>query len=330
MTAPTAVLRRASAPWRAARARVMTPSRSQVDPRRRGFHPWTEGNSIVEPVGNAFLDGFAVACHRSTAAAVLEEVGRVSAGRRGFALEGAAMACTLRSRLEPWNRGVLDELLRRADEHTYLAHVGVGWALARLPRPWWPDLARLDRSVVPLVLDGYAFHEVFFRTGAVLGTRSTRFPRDTWPGGPEVATQHLAQGIGRGLWFVAGGSAGRLAGHVQDFPTDQRASLWAGVGLAMTYAGGRGPEGMRAVLAAAGDHRRWVRQGCAFAVEARARSATTVPHTRTAAEVICERPWDDVVSVVDALRPRIPAGGPGNWHAYEEWRAAVADELGDD
>ncbi|WP_407319797.1 DUF1702 family protein [Isoptericola halotolerans] len=329
VTARGAVLGHAATRLRTARSRVMTPSRSQVDPRRRGFQPWVGGSSIVEPVGNAFLDGFETACRRPTPAAVLEELARTPEQWRGFAAEGAAMATTVRSRLEPWNRGVLDELLRRGDEHTYLMHVGVGWAMARLPRRWWPDVVGLDRAMVPLVLDGFAFHEVFFSTRKVLDARSTGFPLDAWPGGARSATQHLAQGVGRGLWFVAGGSEDSLATLVGRFAEDQHASLWAGVGLAMTYAGGRDADGLRAVLDAAGRHRAWVRQGCAFAVEARARASTTTAHTRLAAEVLCGRTVDDVVSVVDRHRPRVPRGGPGNWLAYEGWRVGLAGELGD-
>lgn len=329
MTAPGAVLDRAADRLRSARSRVMTPSRSQLDPRRRGFDPWVEGSSIVEPVGNAFLDGFEIACRRPTPAGVLDELSRLAPRWRGFAAEGAAMATAIRSRLEPWNRGLLDELVRQSDEHTYLVHVGVGWAMARLPRRLWPDVSRLDRAVVPLVLDGFAFHEVFFDTSTVLDARSTGFPLDAWPGGARSATQHLAQGVGRGLWFVAGGSEHRLRAHVARFPEDQHASLWAGVGLAMTYAGGRGADGMRAVLDAAGGHRAWVRQGCAFAVEARSRASAMVPHSRLAAEVLCGRSCDDVVAVVDRHRPRVPRGGPGNWLAYGEWRVGLAGELGD-
>lgn len=327
--AATPVLGRAADGLRAARSRLLTPSRTQVETGRRGFHPWAVGPSIVEPVGNAFLDGFALACRAPTTRDLLDDLGRLEPQWRGFAAEGAAMAVTIRSRVEPWSRDALERLLRLGSEHSYLMHVGVGWGLARLPRPLWTDVTVLDRAVVPLVLDGYAFHEVFFRTGSVLDARATRYPLDAWPGGAAEATQHLAQGIGRGLWFVAGGDETGLADLVARFPAAQHASLWAGTGLATAYAGGRDADGMRAVLAASGPHRAWLRQGCAFAVEARARAGTLTPHTRLAAEVLCDRPWQDVVAVVDAHRPRVPDGGPGGWHAYDGWRTALAETFGD-
>lgn len=305
------------------RARALTPSRTQVDPDVRGFHPWEAGPSIVEGVGNAFLDGYEIACLARTADEALLDLGGLADQWRGFAAEGAGMAVTIRSRLEPHNRGLLRDFLRHGPEHSYLAHVGVGWAMARLPRLLWPDLHSLERGVVPLVLDGYGFHEVFFKTSTVLAGRGVPFPDRAWPGDPGTVRQHLAQGVGRGLWFVCGGSPTVLVREVGAFAKDVRASLWAGIGLAMTYAGGGDADAVATVLTAAGPHMPWVRQGSAFALEARARAHALTPGARITAETVCELPAEDVLQLVAGTRP---APSP-EWDAYDRWRVDLAEAL---
>ena len=56
---------------------------------------------------------------------------------------------------------------RPGDEHVYMAYVGVGWAMARLPRVLWSRLYAPDPLLRWLVLDGYGFHQAYFRTDTV-------------------------------------------------------------------------------------------------------------------------------------------------------------------
>ncbi|RPF19726.1 DUF1702 family protein [Myceligenerans xiligouense] len=314
-------------PLRRLRATLTTPGVREVDPERRGFRPWEAGPSIVAPVGHAFLDGYRIAMTERGPAQAARRLDDLPRQWQGFAAEGAAMAITIRAALEPWSRhGFATFEAVTEGRHSYMAHVGLGWALARLPRPFWPDLTTLDPAVAPLVLDGYGFHEVFFHSTRTLERRGTGFPEHRWPGGAGAARQSLMQGIGRGLWFWAGGSPTGIADVVARFDRRFSGSLWAGTGLAAAYAGGRDRTALAELLTVAGDDRRWVRQGAAFAVEARHRAGTVNEHTPVASAALCGGPVADVVELVGSCRPR-PADGAPDRTAYESWRRAVATAL---
>lgn len=317
-------------PLRDLRTRVLTPSLAQIDPERRGFYPWAEGTSIVTPVGTAFLTGFKIGMRKPTPTDIIRTLQSLERAWLGFAAEGAAMAVSVRAMTEPWNRHAFDRLIAvSGGRHTYMMHVGLGWALARMPRQLWPDLRSLDPEIAPLVLDGYAFHQVFFHTRKTLAAGQVDFPLHLWPGDPRQAQQQLMQGLGRGLWFVCGGSERVLADRITDYDTRWHPALWAGVGLAMTYAGGRTRTGLNAVMDLAGPHLPWVRQGSAFAIEARVLGETVTDHTVLAANVICERDVTDLADLVRRHRPAPSATDGGDWTVYEQWRTRIAKELSD-
>ncbi|MBO0611240.1 DUF1702 family protein, partial [Myceligenerans salitolerans] len=241
--------------------------------------------------------------------------------------------------LEPWHRAAFHELVSvSGGRHSYMMHVGLGWALARMPLPLWPDLRRVDPMIGPLVLDGYGFHEVFFHTAQVLSEKTVLrnrglsrkrgpFPFDRWPGPREQGIQQLMQGVGRGLWFVSGGSPARLDTIITSFAADQRGSMWAGVGLAATYAGGRDAEALHELREAAGTDLAWLRQGSAFAAEARHRAGTVTAHTPVAVRVLCGTDLDDAVNACAITRPPGQRADRGDWSVYEEWRHRLAEHL---
>lgn len=317
--------------WRRARRKLLTPALREVDPQRRGFYAWESGTDMVRPVGRAFLVGYGIAAHEPTARRAIERAQNLPPAWRGFAMEGAAMATAIRACVTPIRRREFDRFMTYCqDRHSYMSYVGLGWALARLPRPLWPRLDSYDPLIRPLILDGYGFHEVFFHTDQVLTRHAVDFPTRKWPGGPGEATPALMQGVGRGMWFVAGGNVQILSGLIDGFAADAHASLWAGAGLAAAYAGGRDEGVLIDMLHYAGPHRRWVSQGAAFAIEARLRADTITAHTLEAAKVFCRSEPLEVAARVASVRPAaalVDSGRPGS---YEKWRHDVAATFADD
>lgn len=316
---------------RSLRAGVLTPSRREVDPAVRGFYTWEDGESIVPRVGGAFLDGFEAAAVSASPAKAIRRLAALDDYRRGFAVEGAAMAFCVRAATEPWQRSALDRLLTAAGErHTYMIHVGVGWAMARLPRPLWPDIGRLDPTVAGLVLDGYGFHECFFHPDRTLdrAAATPKFPIRRWPGSPDVAHEHLWQGIGRALWFVAGGNPATVADLISTrLPAAGASSAWSGVGLAAAYACGRPDDVLRELVDASGDQVRWLRQGAAFGVEARVRADTVLAETRVAAAVLVGLDPTTIRELTMSARPPATEAEAGDFDSYERWRRLTAAAL---
>ncbi len=155
----------------------------------------------------------------------------------GFAFEGAGMGYALFDLLAPWSRSRLRAFTDGAGRrHDYIATVGAGFAVARVP--WGIAvlpryLQNLDAAVAWCVWDGYGFHQGIFHHERFLDPR----------GGPPAAVPAYARplfdsGLARSLWWAAGASPARIARAIDRFPEARRAEMWCGIGVAAAYAGG--------------------------------------------------------------------------------------------
>jgi hypothetical protein len=130
-----------------------------------------------------------------------------------------------------------------------MAHVGAGWAFARLCRNIGRPLARLDPLLRWLAVDGYGFHEGYFHCHRYI-ERPTRPARLSG-----YALRVFDQGLGRSLWFVYGADIARISSAIATFTPERRADLWSGTALACSYAGGVERAAIEALREAAGPYR---------------------------------------------------------------------------
>jgi len=300
---------------------------------RRGFHQAGAGadggggaqmRERTEHVGMTFRAGYHAALATPRAADLAAQIETIDRESRGWAYEGAAMGLSLLDILTPWHCDRVGEFIRGpAAAHTYMAHIGIGWALARLRRPLEKALHRLDADLRWLVLDGVGFHAGFFRW--------PRFRAGATPPGVVrgYGRRVFDQGLGRSLWFVAGGDAARIAAEIDAFAPPRRADLWSGIGLACAYAGGVDrPAIERLADAAGGDHRASAAQGAAFAAKARERAGNPAPSTEIACEVLCGRSAGDAAVVTDIAHAAIDRSDlTDECPAYERWREGVREGL---
>jgi hypothetical protein len=224
------------------------------------------------------------------------------------------MALALLDFLTPWRTDRWTVFVSGpAAGHVYMAHVGVGWALARLPwRRVEPVVQRLDPLLRWLVADGFGFHEGYFHPRQAVEAQA--IPRRL--GG--YARRAFDQGLGRSLWFSQGADAVRITSVVAAFPAARQADLWAGVGLACAYAGGVGEVELRALAELAGHHQPQFCQGITFAAKARQRAGNPAEHTERACRLLCGLSAAAAADLTDAALENLPAGG--SEPAYEVWR----------
>ena len=294
----------------------------------RGFHEKSpESRELLETVGRMFLAGYAFAAQARKPADAEEHLEGIPRQFRGFAYEGAAMGFAVRDGL-PFgsSKHVSRFLAGRGEDHIYMAYVGIGWAMARLPKFRWPDAAKLDPLLRWLVLDGYGFHQAYFQTRKYVQDQyvDAGFP---WPPDHQrwYANRAIDQGIGRALWFIAGTDGQLAATMIDKFAEERRPDMYSGAGLAATYAGG-GDEGeLRAFWDRAGIYRPQVAQASAFAAEARVRAELVVPHTHVATRVFCDMTPEQAAQVSADVRPDRPV--QGDLPAYEVWRQRIANQF---
>jgi hypothetical protein len=321
------------ASWRRLRSRIMTPDVSETRLEVRGFHVKNpESKQLLETIGRTFLSGFSSAAQSRDQSQARQLLDQVPVRFRGFAYEGAAMGFSVLDGLSAGGHRTERFLRGPGAGHVYMVYVGMGWAMARLPRLAWRTISAPDPLLRWLVLDGYGFHQAYFHTDRYVRRReqAQHFP---WPrdGSSRYALRAIDQGIGRALWFVCGTDTDLVAETVAGFPAHRQADLYSGVGLAATYAGGAGEGELRHLWELAGAYRPQVAQGSAFAAEARLLAGLMVPHVELATQVLCDT-TPALAAKVCAQRRPTPGPSPDERAddaepAYENWRQNVAAEL---
>ena len=313
--------------WRKLRRRVLTPSMTETKLATRGFHEKSpEARELLETVGEMFLTGYAYAAESKHVEEAVDRLEQLPVRFRGFAYEGAGMGFAMRDGL-PFGGTLCEKFLatEKGQEHVYIIYVGIGWALARLPRMRWAKAtaATTDPLLRWLVLDGYGFHQAYFHTTKYVEEQYEE-PGFPWPGGvaANYSSRVVDQGIGRAMWFIAGSDADLCATMIEKFDPARRGDLYAGTGLAATYAGGAQEDELSVLWERAGEHRGSLAQGAAFAAECRVHADLVIPHTELASRFFCGTTAVAAAAVTDHARPTpvLDSDVP----AFEVWRHAIA------
>lgn len=311
--------------YRALRRRILTPNMSATKLDVRGFNVKdAAAQQLLETVGATFLTGYGHAVEARTVLECEQRLEQIPERFRGFGYEGAAMGYAILDGL-PFgsSRNVAKFLSGRGRQHAYMAYIGVGWAMARLPRFRWSKISVADPLMRWLVLDGFGFHQAYFATEKYV-TRQYQEPEFPWPAeGPQWYANHaIDQGIGRAMWFVGGTEAELVATMIEKFPESRQPDLWSGAGLAATYAGGAGTQELETFYDRAGKYRPQVAQGSAFASTARLEAGLLVPHTGVATQVFCGMDPHQASQVSADCQPE-PVDTE-DLPAYELWRQRIA------
>ena len=291
---------------------------------RRGFNDsGPAARERLEHIGRSFLQGYhAALCdeHPEVLASNLEAVGKESCG---FAYEGAAMGLPLLDHLSFRKRGRLLTFLNGVGaRHTYMIHVGVGWAIARVP--WLRSnfhnaVADLDPLLRWLAADGNGFSDFYFKFPYFLRKPERLNQLQGY------ARHAYAQGVGRSLWFVTGANANLISKFISRLPHSLHGDLWSGVGLACAMAGGSDRAEIELIRSMARDHRSALAQGAAFAAKTRQRANNTTDHTETACQILCGVNAAAAAEVTDVMLKDLP--DDKEVPAYEIWRQRIQSQL---
>jgi len=316
----------------AMRSAVLSPSLADVTFAKRKF-PFTSSAATeqLELIPQAVICGFEWGIAARNLWDAERRLSMVDPHLRGFAYEGTTMAFTV---LDAMGRGhrTRDLLLGPGRPHIFLAYIGMGFAMARLPRPLWkkviPDLEGCEYhpTMSWLAVDGYGFDRAYFDTRRWVTKQEVPKPYP-WDGSPGYFLRAVDQGIGRALWFICGASAPAVAVAVGRFASHRHADLWSGVGLAATFAGGCGPEGLAVLRRAAGDYRAELALGAVFAVKARSYAGFVPEDAEVAASVLTDLSIDAAVKLADGTRPSATSAS-GDVPEYERWRQNIRDRFG--
>jgi hypothetical protein len=273
----------------------------------------------LEAIGGSFLAGYRAALEEERPQALADRLARIEPELWGFAYEGAGLGLSLLDSLPPWGHRFSAFLQGPGAGQPYMLHVGAGWVLARLPVPPARFLARFDPLLRWMTLDGFGFHEAFYRWRRTVERR--RLPARL----AGYGRRPFDAGVGRRLWLTPEVEAGHLPRIISAFPADRQADLWTGVGEACALAGARGPAAMARVLQAAGPFAPQLGQGAAFAAKARVRARNPAPHTELACRLFCRMSAAEAAALTDEALAGLPPDG--ELPAFEVWRRRIQDRL---
>lgn len=241
----------------------------------------------LEQILRVFVAGYNVALkERDHALVVARLESEFDAHHVGFAFEGAGMCYALFDLLAPWTKSRLraftDGPGRR---HDYIATVGAGFAVARMP--WGRMLLNrylqsLEATLAWCVIDGYGFHQGIFHH-EWFTVEARKAPAAV----PAHARQLFDSGVGRSFWWTLGASPTRIKRAIDRFPEARRAEMWCGVGVAASYAGGVEERVLWDLLEQSGAWRGEFLCGFTFSARMRQKGGNASPWTdRACAELL--------------------------------------------
>jgi enediyne biosynthesis protein E2 len=315
---------------------VLAPALAEVSFARRGFP--AAGSPVaarLEAIPQAVVCGFEWGMDAHDLWEIERRLDLVEPEMRGFAYEGATMACTVLDAMRGGRGTRTRDLLRGPGAvHIFLAYIGIGFAMSHLPRPLWkrvvPDLSGspYHPTMSWLAVDGYGFDKAYFETSRWVDGqwRPQAYP---WQGYPTYFPRALDQGIGRALWFMHGGMVDDVASAVARFAATRRADLWSGVGLAATFAGGCDHDGLVALRRLAREqdiaHEAHLAVGAVFAAKARMFSGHLPDHCDAAVRALADLSAAAASDLADSAVQRDV--GTREEPTYETWRRQIRTQF---
>lgn len=293
-----------------------------LDPRRvefrvRGFDLADKSHEQrLESIGKAFLRGYNLTLSARSFAQFSQAMDQETDLLRGFFVEGGAMGSALVDSL-PLRRPMLPRYIERyAGKYPILVHAGVGLTISKLA---WRELgimAELDPFYRWLAYDGLGYHNMYFEPDKTLTG-----PRRVLDG---YASRAYDQGAGRGIWFVSGADVGKAAATIATMAADRHPDLWAGVGLALCYAGPAGAPEFLAARQLAGTCDADLATGVAIASTARVKDQSLLPETRDAVTAFWNMPPEELAERVETIRQSAVSSPAGDTPPYGIWREEIA------
>jgi hypothetical protein len=312
------------------RRRLLAIDPSEASFAKRRFDPCDAGvREHLEAMIGAFIEGYNQAVTIPDGAAVAAALHRCFDDHHvGFAFEGVGMYLALLDVLLP---GRVSSLRRFTDgpgrDHDYIAAVGAGFAVARMPwglRTLESYLGKLDPLIGWCIPSGVGFHQGFFHHRRFIGAA------DNPPAVLGIYGRDLFDsGLGRAMWWVLGADPARIRSAIDGFPARRRPELWSGVGIACAYAGGLTAEGIRELYSLAAPYQPDFLSGLPFAARLRQKGRNHSEITELACQVLLGTGADEVAShaaeVADEAAPDLRAGGITS--AYSSARQRLVREF---
>jgi hypothetical protein len=289
---------------------TMSPKEASFE--RRGFESDDQSvRSNLEEILRAFIAGYNLTLQIRDYEQLARRFERdFDSHHLGFAFEGAGFCCALFDLLVPRRTSRLREFTDgAARNHDYIATVGAGFAVARLPyglRMLDRYTAKLDPLVAWCVLDGYGFHQGIFHQRVFVEECKAPPARLA-----DYGKQLFDAGLGRSLWWSKGATPRLIKQSIDRFPEPRRSEMWHGIGVACAYAGGVDKEALLELSELSGCYAADFLSGIPFAARMRQKGGNPSHSTDMACGLLLKRTTDQAAELVVQCLDEIAATWPG-------------------
>lgn len=227
----------------------------------------------------------------------------------------AAMCLDISRPLEFSRVALLAELV---PDHIASLGLGVGHVMSALQVDADITQALSEHYLGWMAMDAYGMHEGYFRWFD--SVHKMKMPE----GLPPLAQEAFDQGLGRGLWFIAGGDSDTILNLVNSFPIARRFSMWRGIGLNVGFWGAFDEKQIRQLYKASGKFLPYFQQGVVQAVAMRCDIDEVEDHTRAGSEIVCGAPIHEISELAHTLMQKVP-GGPAESRTFFGWQNEIVD-----
>jgi hypothetical protein len=283
---------------------------------RRGFPGIASpSREHLETIIHAFIDGYNLAVVESDTRELVRRLdASIAPEYRGFAYEGTGLYFAVMDLLIPGSKRLEAYTHSAGEPHDYIAMVGAGFAISRIPLALHrleSYQKRLDPLTAFCLADGYGFHEGFFRWKSFVDGRKPA------PASLNLQNRRLYDsGVARAMWWVYGAEPTGIAAAISRFDEERRPEMWAGVGLALSYAsaGPANPNPSSKLLELSGPCRYDFLSGIPFSAHMRWKGKNPAPWTeRACSELLNMSVTDASDLVMSALKTFLDS-----WQGTEE------------
>jgi hypothetical protein len=306
-----------SAPWVPLGARVRNLafrlSKSEASFERRAFPGVASPDRAhLESIIETFITGYNLALDSADDSELTTRLeGSTTTPYLGFAYEGAGLWLAIADLFRPWVATSRLAYFTKsvAPRHDFIAMVGAGFAVARMPfgvRRLEKYQWRLDPMTAWCIADGVGFHEGFFHWKKY---QSGRQPSPSFLNPQNRAL--FDAGVGRSFWWVYGANPEAIAAAIERFDRQRRAEMWTGIGTALAYAGPAHPSAR--LLELAGANRLDLLIGVVLAANMRDKGGNPSAWT----EDVCAAMMNGSVAEVSGIVETELAGYRDSWNGDE-------------
>jgi enediyne biosynthesis protein E3 len=249
----------------------------------RGFEVGFPAQERLELVAKTVVNGYNVALENGLSKNLSVNITQVTNELVGFFHEGVAMGLYTLDLFSISNKNRLDEFINGVGkQHAYMSYIGAGIASAIFRNNSFESFAsKANSEGESLFLNGVGFYNAYFKPQKTLINMFV--PRSVMNNKPYFL-EGYDNGIGRAVWFYNSGEPLKIAETVSRFPEKRKGAVWAGIGLAATYAGGVSKEKIYQLKELAGVHAYRLGEGSFLATHTRQMAGN--PHQEDSTERI--------------------------------------------